>query len=186
MAAHSGLTADADLHICKGVLAAAVGKTVIADGAGSQALKYANPHGGFSFSDIATPATVTAPSSYTKVAPTTVAAGGAIEYTEATTARLTYTGTDTLDANVFISLCIGHAAGANRDIYVSLYKNGSAVTGTETAVTAVTATKTPIPLSFQIANVATNDYFEVYLKNNGGAENVSVYSFQMSMVSYRG
>lgn len=186
MAAHSGLTASSDIHVCKGATTATVGTTVIADGAGGQSFGYGNAHGGCYFSNIGAPATVTAPSAYTKVAPTTVANGAAVEWTEGTNARLTYTGTATLDALLTISVSASQASGANRDLNFSIYKNGSAITGTETVVTTVTAVKEHVSMSFFIPNLATNDYIELYVKNAGGAENVSIYSLNINAVSVRG
>ncbi len=177
---------EADLHECKGASTAVVGKTMVASGSATATFKYGNPRGSIYFSNIGTPATVAAPAAYTIVAPTTTANGEAIEYTEATTARLTYTGADTLDAHVTVNISFSQAAGADRDIYISLYKNGAAVTGTEVPVTTESSKKANISLHFPVANVATNDYFEVYLKNAGGAENVSVYTLQLSATSYRG
>lgn len=186
MATHSGLTSASDLHICKGVATATDGQVPIADGAASQAMGFVNPHGGCYFSNIGAAATVTAPSAYTKVAPTTVANGAAVEWTEGTNARLTYTGTSTLDAIITVNVSASQASGANRDLNFTLYKNGSAITGTETVVTTVTAVKEHVSMTFVAANLATNDYIELYVKNAGGAENVSVYSLNMSAVSMRG
>lgn len=186
MAAHSGLTASSDIHVCKGATTATVGTTVIADGAGGQSFGYGNAHGGCYFSNIGAPATVTAPSAYTKVAPTTVANGAAVEWTEGTNARLTYTGTATLDALLNISVSASQASGADRDLNFSIYKNGSAVTGTETVATTVTAKKSNVSLNFFIPTLATNDYIELYVKNAGGAENVSIYSLNMAAISVRG
>lgn len=185
MVAHASLP-NADLHECKGASTATVGKTIVAGGAGTATFKYANPHGGIYFSNIGTPKVITYPSAYTKVNPTTVASGLAIEYTEATTARLTYTGADTLDARILANICLDQAAGADRDIYFSMYKNGSAVTGTETAVTTQSGKKVNIQLSFDIANLATNDYVEIYAKNTGASGDVNIYSFYLTAFSMRG
>lgn len=186
MAAHSSLTASGDLHICKGVATATNGQTIIADGSAGQSLGFANPRGSCYFSNMASPSTVTAPSAYTKVAPTTVAGGMAIEWTEGTNSRLTYIGTATLDALVKVNVAVSQASGADRDLLFSIYKNGSAVTGTETIVTTETAKKENVTLSFAVPNLATNDYIELYVKNNGGAENVSVYNLSMVAMSCRG
>jgi len=185
MTAHSTLTGT-DLHECKGASTAVVDKTIIAGGAGTATFKYANPHGGVYFSNIGTPTVITYPSAYTKCGPTTVASGVAVEYTEATTAKLTYTGTDSLDTRIIANICLDQASGADRDIYFKIYKNGSAITGTETAVTTQSGKKVNIQVAFDVANLATNNYIEIYLKNNGASGDVNIYSFYLTALGLRG
>ena len=185
MVAHASLP-NADLHECKGASAATVGKTIVASGSGTASFKYANPHGGIYFSNIGTPRTITYPSVYTKCDPTTTASGLAVEYTEATTAKLTYTGTDSVDTRVIANVCLDQAAGADRDIYFKFYVNGIAITGSETAVTTQSGKKVNIQVTYDIANFATNDYVEVYLKNNGASGDVNIYSFYLTALGLRG
>jgi hypothetical protein len=185
MTAHASLP-EADLHECKGASTATVGKTIVAGGAGTATFKYANPHGAVYYTDLATGTTITYPSSYTIVNPTTTAVGMAIEFTEATTAKLTYTGTDTLDCRVLGNITLDQSAGADRDIYFKIYKNGVAVTGTEVGITTQSGKKVNIGITFDIANLATNDYLEIYCKNNGASGDVKIYSFYLTAFCMRG
>jgi len=185
MVAHASLP-EADLHECKGASTATVGKTIIAGGAGTASFKYANPHGSIYYSDLATGTTITYPSAYTKVNPTTIANGTSVEFTEATTAKLTYTGTDSLDTRVLCNITLDQSVGADRDIYFKLYKNGSAVTGSETGVTTQSGKKVNISIQFDVANLATNDYLEVYCKNTGASGDVKIYSFYLTAFGMRG
>lgn len=185
MVAHASLP-EADLHECKGASTATVGKTIIAGGAGTATFKYANPHGSVYYSDLAAGTTITYPSAYTKVAPTTTANGTAVEFTEATTAKLTYTGTDTLDCRVLCNITLDQNVAADRDVYFKIYKNGSAVTGSEVGTTVAQAQKHNVSLQFDIPNLATNDYIEVYCKNTGGSGDVKIYSFYLTAFCMRG
>lgn len=185
MVAHASLP-EADLHECKGASTATVGKTIIAGGAGTATFKYANPRGAIYYSDLAAGTTITYPSAYTKVAPTTVANGIAVEFTEATTAKLTYTGTDTLDCRVIANITFDQSVGADRDIYFKLYKNGSAVTGSEEGITTQSGKKVHVAITFDVPNLATNDYLEVYCKNTGASGDVKIYTFYLTAFCMRG
>jgi hypothetical protein len=182
MTAHASL-AEADLHECKGASTAVVGKTIIAGGAGAATFKYANPHGGIYYSDVGVGTVITAPAAYTKLAVTTVASGMAIEFTEATTARLTYTGTDTIDCRFICN--VGYTqSGATRDGYLQLWKNGVAIAGTEQVLTCETTDKNHFTLVWDQPNIVTNDYFELYMKQAAG--NITILSLYMTALGMRG
>lgn len=185
MVAHASLP-NADLHECKGASTAAAGKTIIAGGAGTATFKYANPHGSIYFENIATPNVLTFPAVATKANPTTVASGTALEFTEGTNARLTYTGADTMDMRVIFNVSLDQAAGANRDIVLYIYKNGSVITGSSVINTTSSAVKVLTTSIFDVANVATGDYFEAYIKNNGASGDVNIYTFVLTMFGMRG
>lgn len=185
MVAHASLP-NADLHECKGASTAAVGKTIVAGGSGTATFKYANPHGSIYFENIASPYTLTYPSSATKAEPTTVASGTAVEFTEGTNARLTYTGADTIDMRLIFNVSLDQAAGANRDIILYIYKNGSVLTGSSVINTTSSALKVLTTSVFDAANVATNDYFEAYIKNAGGSGDVNIYTFLLTAFGMRG
>jgi len=184
MANHATLP-NADLHECKGASTATVGKTIVASGSGTATFKYDNPHGAIYYTDVVTGTTITYPSVYTKVNPTTVAVGLGVEFTEATTAKLTYTGTDTLDTRVLCNVTLKQSVGASRDIYFKLYKNGGAVTGLEAAVTATSAEFVNVQLSFDLP-LATNDYLEIYCKNGGASGDVIIHGFYLTAFCMRG
>ena len=185
MVAHASLP-NADLHECKGASTALVGKTIVAGGAGTAAFKYANPHGSCYFVNTGTPYTLTYPAAATKLNPTTVAMGTAVEFTEGTNARLTYTGTDTMDMRLIFNISLDQAVGANRDIELYIYKNGSLITGSTVINTTSSAVKVLTTSIVDVANVATNDYFEAYVKNNGASGDVNVYSFLLTAFGMRG
>lgn len=154
------------------------GQTYIVDGSGGHSLQHILAHGEIYFLNLATPTTVVYPSSYTKVAPTTTAVGVPTEFTEATTARLTYTGTPTRDVRVHAVLSLSQSAGANRDLQLAIYKNGSIVTGAEMVETSVTGEKRQFTVGC-MTSCATNDYFEVYVKNTGASGDIDIYSYRL-------
>ena len=204
------LITDPDIHEPKGVAASAVNKVYVADGAGSGTWKKITPkelsgisgfgtagdtitvdgsgnfvfagapHGAVNFYNLASPYTLTYPSTFTKLAPTTTAGGISAQFTEATTARLTYTGTDTVPVSVTYSVSLDQTAGANRDIVVAVAKNGAVVNGYSLLTvqsgtihnTAGTAT----------INLATNDYVEIFALNTGATGNIRVYSLEMNAI----
>lgn len=176
---HKDIT-DPDIHEPKGVNAASIGATYVADGAGSGDWVVLMPRGSITFSNIATPLTVTYPSAYAKVTPTTTVSGFSRQVTEATNGRLTYTGTETKPVRITANLFLAQAVGANRDIRIAVYKNGAVLAASEGAVTTVTATKTCLTTFVDLLAV-TNDYFEIYIRNDGASGDVLVYSYFLSL-----
>jgi hypothetical protein len=202
--------AEADLHEPKGVSTATSKECYVADGAGSgdwQKIEPAQlagvttngtsgdlivvdglgnfsllpaPHGEVTFYDLASPSVITYPSSATKVAPTTVASGIASAITEATTARLTYTGNPSVALHISYRVSLDQTSGANRDVLVAIYKNGSLLGGRSVSTTQ-SGVKTSLAGLVNVQCV-TNDYFEVYVTNLGASGDVNVYSLQLSAI----
>lgn len=175
---------DAQLHECKGAAGATSGKVPIATGAGTATFRYLNPRGSIYFVNIASPYALTYPSSYTKLAPTTVASGTAIECTEASNGRLTYTGTGNVQAHIIANMSLDQSVGANRDLELVIYKNGTIVTGSNIVTTAPSGVKQLITSMIDVS-LTTNDYVEAFIKNNGASGDVNVYTYFLSMSSTR-
>ena len=171
--------ADPNIHEPKGVATAAVDTVYYANGAGSGSWKLVFPHGSTTFVNLSTPYTLTYPATYTKLAPTTVASGTSEEFTEATTARLTYTGTPSRHARIVCDISFDQVVGANRDIEFAVYKNGSVISSSSVVCTTVSGAKV-ISTLFADSTAVTNDYFEIYCKNAGASGDVRVYSFNLS------
>jgi hypothetical protein len=209
--AHASLT-GANLHEPKGVAAAAINKIYLSDGAGSgtwqklptqgllgisgngslgdvvgvdgsgnQRLQRM-AHGMVYFVNLATPYSLTYPAVYTKIAPTTIAAGDSTEFTEATTSRLTYTGTNTKHIRTTVTVSFSQSVGATRDIQFAIYKNGSVLADSETVQTTTSAIKTTVTVIGSTTLVAT-DYLEVWCKNAGASGDVAVYALRMATIS---
>lgn len=142
--------------------------------------EYPPVYGQTYFNNPGTPYTWTYSATYTIVQPTTVAGGFASQITEATTARLTYTGTPTRAVRVKGMMSIKQSSGASKDITVAIYKNGSAITGCENVITTTSAEWADITIEW-IVSAATNDYFELYMKNGGGSGNVDVGDLQIQV-----
>ena len=201
---------EADLHESKGVSTALVDTLYIADGAGSGAWAKLDPtqldgittngvagdvigvdgtgnfvfvtapHGQIHFYDLASPSVVTYPSTYTKVSPTTTASGTQRLMTEGTDAKLTYTGTPTIPLTVSYSVSLDQASGADRDVVVALFKNGVLA---DARAVATTQTGKKVNLNGTMTfSAATNDYFEIYVLNNGASGDVNIYAYQLSAI----
>ena len=116
MTIQHNLITGSDLHEPKGVAAASANKVYVANGSGSGAwsilstTSLALPKGKFYFYNIGSPYTLAHSGSTAKVAPTTIASGYAGLVTEATSARLTYTGSTTADAHQASGSCLYPAA----------------------------------------------------------------------------
>ncbi len=208
--AHSTLT-GANLHEPKGVASATAGTIYVADGAGSGSwvdapitslqggttgtsgmnvysdgaggIKVADtPHGSCTFVNTTTPNSTTTPTTFTKVAPTTVASGHGVEVTEATTARLTYSGLDSEHFGASASISFGHTASAARDISFALAKNGTVVASSEAFATCTNGIKQSVSIYTDV-DLTTNDYVEVFTKIAGtGDVQVYCYNFVLEKI----
>lgn len=206
---HSAIT-DPNIHEPKGVAAATVNKVYVSNGSGSGTWQKLSPpqlaglttngqagdtltvngsgnfvftgtpHGQVHFYNLSTPYTLTYPSSFTKLAPTTIASGFPSNFTEATTARLTYTGADTTPVAITYSVSLDQTSGADRDLIIAIYKNGSVDNG-HSVTTTTTGVKHTL-FGTSVINMATGDYVELYILNNGGSGNIRLYAMQLNAI----
>jgi hypothetical protein len=204
---HSTLTGT-NLHESKGVSTATSKTTYIADGVGSGAWSKVGPqslsgvttngsdgqlvsvngsgsfvlvsgaHGQTDFFNTTPYSLAIVAGTPAKLAPTTTPNGVSQNITEATTARLTYTGADTLALVVLYSLSVDQASGSSKDITLAIYKNGVLSTGSRMLTAAASGDKHIISGTTTVS-AATNDYFEVYADVSANAT-VRVYAYQLS------
>lgn len=158
------------------------GEFILSDGAGGFS-GATIPHGTFYFVDITTPYTLTYPSTFTKIAPTTVAGGNPVDVTESTTGRLTYTGSVTRHFHIACDVSFDQTVGASRDIRFAVYKNGIKIANSEKIRTAVSGAKGMAAVHTDTM-LAQNDYIELYAQNDGASGDLNiytVYAFMMGM-----
>lgn len=187
MVQHATLTASSDIHVCKGADTAAAGQLPFFNGAGGQVNAYSNPHGMCYFVDstLAAPYVLTYPAAYTKLAPTTIAGGVAIEVAEGTNARITYTGAYATKARVICNITLDQSVGANRDIGLKIYKNGGAIASSEIFTTTPSGLKQLIT-SITDISLVQNDYLECYARNFGASGDINIYAFVLNLIGVRG
>ena len=158
-------------------------QSLVVDGAGGHKIVWDVSHGGIYFNNIGTPATITYPSSYVKITPTTVGGGIPKEFTEGVAGTLTYTGLLTRQAELHVTACLTHSAGADRDIRIMIYKNGVAIPSSEAVIGVTSAGKRQVS-TFADSALSTNDYIEVYIRNDGASGDISLYTFKLSARAY--
>lgn len=211
---HKSIT-DPELHEPKGVAAATSGQVYIANGATSGAWSKVTegavsglgtgttgqvvtsngtggftflsmPHGRISFINIATPYVLTYPSTYTKVAPTTIASGSSTEFTEGTNSRLTFIGTTSRHFHIAATISASQASGSARDIRFALSKNGIILPTSETIQTTTTGNK--VSTALHADTMMTNgDYIELIARNDGASGDITLYTFYLfAMGMYEG
>jgi hypothetical protein len=156
-----------------------VGTFLSVDGSGNFVFLPA-PHGQCDFFDatLAAPYTLSATTSYQKLAPTTTTGGSPALFTEGTNARLTYTGDDTVSMaiNYNLSLNIGSSA---KDVTIAVYKNGAIANG---RTVSTTSSSTKINISgMTVIDMATNDYVEIYAKISA-TDTINVYGFNLNAI----
>lgn len=156
-----------------------VGTFLSVDGSGNFVFLPA-PHGQTDFFDatLAAPYTLSATTSYQKLAPTTTGQGNPALMTEGTNARITYTGADTVSMaiNYNLSLNIGSSA---KDVTIAVYKNGAISNG---RTVSTTSSSTKINMSgMTIVDMATNDYVEIYAKISA-TDTINLYGFNLNAI----
>lgn len=154
-------------------------QTLVTLSSGSVALKWHNAHGAIYFNNIPSPFTVTYPSVYTKVSPTTTGSGVGKEFNELSTARLTYLGDTTRSCEVTAEINLTQSTGSDKDIRLAIYKNGTIVPASEVIETMITANRSVL-VSTVRTQVVTNDYFEVFVKNDGASGDLVLTGFKLS------
>jgi hypothetical protein len=129
----------------------------------------------------ATATTIAVGSTFYKVAGTTTL-GHAHEFDMPANNRLRYTGAFTRAAHIGCTLSVSSGT-ANQVIQCKIYKNGSAITGSliETKLgSGGDVTSTAIHV---MAEMATNDYIELYVANITAANDVTVKHYNLFMVT---
>lgn len=152
------------------------GQVLESDGTGSWILRK-HPYGSCFFENIAAPYVLTYPATYTKAAPTTTASGIGNLITEGTNARLTYLGPGEV-MDVLVSVSLSQSVGADRDIRIAIYKNGAKINGSVGIITTVSGQKRFV-LGSAVVSLATNDYVECYVQNDGASGDISIYTFAL-------
>lgn len=173
---HSAI-ADPEIHEPKGIAAAVQGKVYVSDGASSGSWRYI-PHSALYYDDIGTGTTLTTPTAYTLVAPTTVADAAPHEFTHNSLGRLLYTGIETIDVNLRASITIKHSSATLVDTFFQFFNKGVAITGAQHATAALSGNYTHVSLTSHVS-LDTNDYIEVYAKTASG--NIVVHALSMTV-----
>jgi hypothetical protein len=174
MTIQHNLITGSDLHEPKGVAAAGANQVYVANGSGSGAWSTVasgslnTPRGKFYFYNLGSPYTLSYGGATQKVAPTTVASGLNNLVTEATSARLTYTGTPTVVLKVDFDVAVSQASGSDKKLTIAVHKNGSVLSGSEIYLTSVTS-DIHTGSGSCLVSAATNDYFEVFAFNTDGS-----------------
>ena len=171
---HSTLT-DPYLHEPKGVAAATSGAVYVANGSGSGSWRII-PNGYCEYtSPIGT--TLTTPTTFTLIAPSTLTKGTQVEFSHNNSGRLTYTGATTVGARISFSISFQNTVAAGVADF-GLFKNGTpdSIFFSETA--ANIGDTLSVSGTVQ-TTLSTNDYIEVYGQVSAG--NIIVENFGLSI-----
>lgn len=136
------------------------------------------PHGSVYFNNYAAPYVQAYNAAYQKIGATTTVSGSPIDFTESTTNRLTYTGPTRPHFKASWSVSLDQAVGANRDISISIYRNGVQITNSEAHVTTTSGNKV-VMNGFSDVDLTVNDYLELWILNRGGSGNMNIYHMSL-------
>lgn len=173
---HSTLT-DPYLHEPKGVASAGAGTVYVANGSGSgswvEKTRFIGAYVGF---DATTPAYAhSVTTSDTILDPTfTVASSNGFTGETSPNARLKYTGTETIDAQIVFTIASSNASGTSRNCQFAIFKNGVELGGSRTIRTIGSGSWGSISV-FGFTTFSTNDYLEIKVKGDA--------SFTMNVAS---
>lgn len=174
MTIQHNLITGSDLHEPKGVAAAGANHVYVANGSGSgtwQTVASGSlhmPRGSFYFQNTASVYTLAYSATPSKIEPTTIVSGISNLVTEATTARLTYTGTPTVVLKLDFNASLKQSTGSNKEIAIMAYKNTTLIDSSLVDATFVTGNANNLSGSC-IVSAATNDYFCLYALNGSGS-----------------
>ena len=127
------------------------------------------------YSNIGTGDTLTAPTAYTIVDPTTTSTH-LHDFTNNGAGRLTYTGATDKHIHMVVDIVFKHSVGAGQDCFFTFFHNGVEETGADVAHTADSADYQKISLHWD-EQISTNDYFEIYAKASAG--NIIIHKFYL-------
>lgn len=165
---HSTLT-DPYLHEPKDISSAGAGQVYVADGAGSgdwvEKTRYIGAYIPF---DALTPAYAHAVTTADTVLNPTFSVAQVNGFVGETTptARLKYTGSETIDAQIVFTISSANASGTTRDCEFALFKNGIELGGSRTIRSISSGSWGSISV-FGYTAMATNDYLEIKVKGDG-------------------
>lgn len=162
---HDSIT-DPEIHEPKGISTAAANKVYVANGAGSGSWLPTQAYiGAYIAFDAVTPAYQHSTSTTNTVLNPTFSTTVVNGFSGATSpnARLIYTGTENVIADLSLVLSPKQASGTQRHVEWAIYKNGAEVTGTRCVRSISSGSWASVALNALIP-LATNDYIEVFTK----------------------
>lgn len=166
---HSTLT-DPYLHEPKGIASAASGEVYIANGAGTGAWTQGHRYvGGYTTFSTTSPYSHSVVTTDTALNPSfTLASNNGFAAVSSPNARVRYDGTESIHADVTFTTSIQQASGGDRDVEISIYKNGTELTGSRVVLTAVTGSWHQFTSAYN-TTLDTNDYIEIFVKADASA-----------------
>ena len=182
MTIEHGDIADPYIHEPKGIAAALAGQVLIANGTGSGVWDYLS-HGHLYYDNLGTGVTITTPTAYTLIGPTTTGEADMTNFTTNNLGRLTYVNTRSAHISVFASITLKHSSGALVDVIFQVHKNGSPVVGAQQATAALSANYQHVTVCGHFS-VVNNDYIEVFVKSASG--NVIIHTMSLTALGQPG
>jgi len=150
----------------------------IADGAGDGSWRTV-PHAGFYYDGIGTGTTITTPTAYTLINPTTIGNADIDQFTHNGAGVLTYTGSANITCNVASIITLKHSSASLVDTFFQVFKAGVAVVGTQEATASLSGNYTHAAI-IQHVSLVTNDTLDVRTKSASG--NVIIHAYNMNVM----
>ena len=173
---HSTLT-DPYLHEPKGASSAGAGTVYVANGSGSgtwvEKTRFIGAYVGF---DAATPAYAHSVTTADTIFNPTFSVAESNGFTGETSpnARLKYTGSENIEAQIVFTIASSNASGTSRNCEFAIFKNGTELGGSRTIRTINSGSWGSISV-FGFTTFSTNDYLEIKVKGDA--------SFTMNVAS---
>lgn len=109
-----------------------------------------------------------------KAAGTTASANASSDVTVATTNRMTYTAAPTIEVIIEVAASLS-CAGTNKDVAISIAKNGTVIAHSVIERGAGSANAKGAYPVLAFAELAQNDYIEVWVQNDDSTDNVTLH-----------
>lgn len=157
---------DPEIHEPKGISTATANKVYVADGAGSGDWIPTQAYiGAYIAFDAATPAYQHSTTTSDTVLNPTFSVTQSSGFTGETSpnARLKYTGTEDIIADLSLIISPKQASGSDKDVQWVIYKNGTELSGTRGIRTISSGSWASVSLGALIS-LSTDDYIEIFTK----------------------
>jgi len=157
--------------------------TVGAGGTISNSAIPALAYGSFYSTDNAVATTISTVNVAVKAAGTTTSTNLS-QFTMPQNNRLTYTGSNTKKFILHVNGTLESIAGVDK-LAVEVFKNGLQLAGLHQHGIVNNSLVTPVSSNGIVVNIATNDYFEIYVKNETDNSNITAQDFDLTIVEIR-
>lgn len=143
------------------------------------------PIGELTMSSNATATVISSSGVYTNMAGTTVLSSLSTGWDMPQDGRLRYTNSTTATMHIACTVSYSVASGSNQEFRAQIWKNGTNIVGSEIRDVVSSASGSESTAIHTSTTMGQNDYLELWLTNQTGANNFTVITFNLFVLGMR-